>query len=120
MQGFDDKTGEPKIPIHMASWPSHQYLRKKKLPKDYFGRYMCAPARAASSMPCCAMLIKLACVSSGLPAFVEVMVCSRSSKVLLCKTGSLQISCTAILGCRIQPEDQAVRCPNINVIVYIC
>lgn len=36
--GFDDKTGEPKIPIHMASWPSHQYLRKKKLPKDYFGR----------------------------------------------------------------------------------
>ena len=41
MQGFDDETGEPKIPIHMASWPSHQYLRKKKLPKDYFGRYMC-------------------------------------------------------------------------------
>jgi hypothetical protein len=39
MQGFDDESGEPKVPITMESWPSHQYLKKKKLPKDYFGRY---------------------------------------------------------------------------------
>jgi len=32
MQGFDDESGEPKVPITMESW-------KKKLPKDYFGRY---------------------------------------------------------------------------------
>ena len=44
MQGFDDKSGEPKVPITMESWPSHQYLKKKKLPKDYFGRYACLDA----------------------------------------------------------------------------
>ncbi|DBA86511.1 hypothetical protein WJX79_003350 [Trebouxia sp. C0005] len=36
--GFDDESGEPQVPITMESWPSHQYLKKKKLPKDYFGR----------------------------------------------------------------------------------
>jgi len=41
MQGFDDESGEPTTPITMESWPSHQYLKKKKLPKDYFGRYAC-------------------------------------------------------------------------------
>ncbi len=41
MQGFDDESGEPKVPITMQSWPSHQYLKKKNLPKDYFGRYAC-------------------------------------------------------------------------------
>jgi len=55
MQGFDDESGEPKVPITMESWPSHQYLKKKKLPKDYFGRYAfldLMPHLAETHWPC--------------------------------------------------------------------
>lgn len=36
--GFEEDSGEPTHPVPMASWPSHQYLKEKELPKDYAGR----------------------------------------------------------------------------------
>ena len=37
-QGFDEESGEPNTPIEMESWPSHQFLKKKEMHKDYLGR----------------------------------------------------------------------------------
>lgn len=37
-QGFDEESGEPRVPIIMKSWPSHQFLKKQGMQKDYLGR----------------------------------------------------------------------------------
>lgn len=36
--GFDEESGEPRVPIVMKSWPSHQFLKKQGMQKDYLGR----------------------------------------------------------------------------------